>query len=161
MTKQELLINPADIRTMQKDIRQIRKFGVIQKPGADFNIDRKDVQGIQKGEVAKKEASEKELIEKIIDQSAKQRYFIEQLQVKTDILNNKPVNTPGIPHIKVKEQYQEQLNQPKEVFQKREGSAMQKITVTTPEQQKTILGDEKERRKKFMEEIEMWARENK
>jgi|SRR3989344_5072077 len=129
MTTIKDLLQKSDIRTMKKDIRQLRKGIFFVKPKQKVEITKN---AIPKELDAKQGVKEKEILEKILAESAKQRYEVkkEQPVVETKI------EKPG------EKKWMEGIADP----------AKEKLAVETK--------SENEQRKKFMEDIERWSAES-
>ncbi|MEK7664109.1 MAG: hypothetical protein AAB340_01525 [Patescibacteria group bacterium] len=152
--QKELLLNKDDIRTMAKDIRRLRKFGVLEKPKQETALIQKDA--------TEERPKGNEVIEKIIGETAKQRHNFEKVQVNIAQTNQSKNN--GEPK-KVESKISSYPQQPttSTVKEKEDIQTTPKITKEISQQvekSRVATESEQEKRKKFMDDIEKWAQEN-
>lgn len=138
MVEQKILINPSDIRTMRKDIKQLRRFGVLEGLKQETKAVEKDT---MKEQSLQKYAKEKEAMEKILSETARQRSDLKNPTFSSETATN-----------------QQELKEETTTNKSQEEKAwLRQMPEATKEKIKTAGQNEQEKRRRFMEDIERWA----
>ena len=145
MAETKELLQKSDIRTMRKDIRQLRKFSILKnqplpaiKPAA---VQEKVSQPVDTQKVIQQQ---REIIERVLEQSAKQRQLLEKEPSKAQA----PISQMPI------EKKQELA------AAKPEAKWMNQMPEETKEKLQVMAHNEQEKRARFMEDVEKWAKES-
>lgn len=171
MVNQKTLLNPIDIRTMRKDMKQLRKVGVTPESQRMVATVLKAPSGGTIAELQRQGLKEKELLEKILKQSAEHRQAFQKEQAVAPI--QQPVQKQQASSQGNQETLKDNLES-KAKFQAPAPKRLDEGAASLPQQEslsktppakvpdkvpQSTAVSEPNGRKKFMEDIEKWANE--